>query len=303
VIVILEGPDGAGKTTLARELCASYDLEYHHEGPPPLDVDPLLFYGKLLQDARTAGRRVVFDRMALGERVYGPIYRKKDRLGELGWRVFVRLIRAAGARQILCLPSYEVCRASWASGREELLKTEDAFARSYHAYVSLAARGIGGFRYDYTKPMQRTDLGVFLFDGFHGFDPTRTLRVDMVGCPGAKYLLVGDQRPRDHVDLPFFEARGSSAYLTAALDEAWLAEEDVAFVNAYPRNSATPVEIPFRQFRRVVALGERASAVCRAQDACYKTIPHPQYWKRFHHHSLGEYARRLRDALDLGVTS
>jgi MoxR-like ATPase len=67
MIVILEGPDGAGKTTLAEQLAKKYGLVYKHEGPPPPKVNVLEYYGQLLDEAR--GKNVVFDRLALGERV------------------------------------------------------------------------------------------------------------------------------------------------------------------------------------------------------------------------------------------
>ena len=40
-VVVLEGPDGGGKTALANEL-VRHGYTYHHEGPPPKNVDPLV---------------------------------------------------------------------------------------------------------------------------------------------------------------------------------------------------------------------------------------------------------------------
>lgn len=45
---------------------------------------------------------------------------------------------------------------------------------------------------------------------------------------------------------------------------------------------------------RWVALGRIAAEELRACGLVAEEAPHPQYWRRFHHHRIAEYARRLR---------
>jgi hypothetical protein len=147
MIIIIEGPDGAGKTTLAGELVDHFNLRYVHEGPPPQDIDPLEYYTDLLTSYRDDN--IVFDRFALGERVYGPILRGTDRLTEEKWKIFRRLMQRFGAFHILCLPPYPVCYNSWSrKDRRELFQDVELFRQSWIAFQDFDAEF--DLVYDYT---------------------------------------------------------------------------------------------------------------------------------------------------------
>lgn len=148
MLIVLEGPDGSGKSYLADQLRREFDLEYHHEGPPPQDVPILEYYTSIL--LRLVPTNTVIDRFALGERVYGPHYRGHDALGELGWIKIRRLMETCRVVQVLCLPSYEVCYEAWSSGREELFKSEEVFKQTYKTYTTYKQNQ---FLYDYTDPL------------------------------------------------------------------------------------------------------------------------------------------------------
>lgn len=289
-IIILEGPDGGGKTTLARQLCERYGAAYHHEGPPPLNVPPLLWYGRVLESVR--GQNVVLDRLALGERVYGPVARNSDRLGEDGWRVFNRLIMAVGAWQVLCLPPYQAAFMAWSSGRDEFLKTREKFDKTYDAYIQF--RGTQDVEYDYTQ------RGAFerLVSHIDKHSSRGELAPRMVGSPVARVMLVGDRTPKTTLDLPFFDTRGPSRYLLRGLDAANIRENDICFVNACAPGSMTPLELPRLPAlgSRYVALGNQALTFCRRQRIDALLVPHPQYWQRFYNRDIEGYAYLLRDA-------
>lgn len=157
MIVILEGPDGSGKTTLAKWLQHRYDLVYHHEGPPPAGVSVIDHYLELLETARDFD--VVFDRMALGERVYGPILRGEDRLGLHGWLTFSEHVRAVKARQLVCLPSPAACYQNWKTRKGELFADELKFFQSYAAFAYFAqAYSIPTWDYQRTEPHELMSL-------------------------------------------------------------------------------------------------------------------------------------------------
>lgn len=289
MIIILEGVDGSGKTTLARQIQAKFqNVEYHHEGVPPKDVHILEHLGAVLD--RYRGKNVVIDRFALGERVYGPVVRGFDQLGDEGWKLIKRLISATGAMEVLCLPSYEVCHRSWSSGREEMFKKEEQFKLFYSRYVALKANQ---YIYDYTDPLQLEHL-LGVCNTLQQIDKMIGLPAGMVGSPVADYLFVGERgaNPKALHDLPFFATVNSSRFLNDAIRDADYREDQIAFINAYKRDN-TPNVIP-RNFKTVIALGGEASAVCTAQDVPHKLLYHPQFWKRFHSSRRDEYVRLLR---------
>lgn len=292
MIIILEGPDGSGKTTLAKQLQARYSLKYHHEGPPPTDIKALDHYGAVLDNLRQ--ENVVIDRFALGERVYGPILRGSDTLGADGWHVFQRLTRATLAIEILCLPSYETCRAAWASGRPELVKNEPQFHQIYEGWKRVSDR-VDQYIYDYSLEYAWLRLCQFIDE--HVLDDP--LPTPYVGSPDATYLFVGERGadPTCKHNLPFFSTSNSSAYLNRALAEAGFKEDEFCLVNAY-NHDGSPNKL--QQFDITIPLGKVAvQAVLdarerRAIDTRLYEMPHPQYWKRFHASQFDRYVEMLR---------
>lgn len=63
-MIVVEGPDGSGKTTLAHRLAQLRGLRYEHAGPPEEGIDHVRWYLD-----RTGP--YVWDRFHLGEETYG----------------------------------------------------------------------------------------------------------------------------------------------------------------------------------------------------------------------------------------
>ena len=161
MIVIIEGPDGAGKTTLAKQLMDKYNLSYHHEGPPPTDIHPLKYYSDVLENIAHKNN-VVIDRFALGERVYGPPLRGEDRLGDYQWAEMNDHFRFWGVKQVLCLPPVDVCHKAWKqSKKSELFDDPKIFLETYARYGYFASR-YEFIIYDRTKLWALEDLYVNL---------------------------------------------------------------------------------------------------------------------------------------------
>lgn len=143
-LVVIEGPDSAGKSTLAKQLQELFGFGYHHEGPPPPDTAPLLYYQVRLFDAMLEAlstKGVVLDRFALGERVYGPILRGTDNLGDAGWNKVDRCLQAVDAVQVVCLPPYETCLTTWRerqAAKGELITDEKVFRHTYLEWYRVA---------------------------------------------------------------------------------------------------------------------------------------------------------------------
>jgi hypothetical protein len=285
-IIIIEGPDGSGKTTLAKQFIKQIpSLEYRHEGPPPADEDSLTYYSRVLDSFR--GRDMVIDRFALGERVYGPILRDEDTLGDDGWRMFERVRRALNVTRIVCLPNPDVAWSNWANRAGEYFKGDARYLRSYARFAYFAQRY--EFRtYDYEH------------ENFAGIrlKVNPTLPPGAIGSPAARVLLIGDQIGSvTGPDLPFVCKRGSSAYLDRALQLTGISERQLALTNARCPDGSTRI-LPATNawgiaWERVVALGAIAAQICEEQNMRYEQVPHPQYWKRFRYHDIKTYAELI----------
>lgn len=290
--IIIEGPDGAGKTTLARRLCHVHAMAYHHEGPPPAGTSALHHYAGLLANAT---RPTVFDRFHLGELVYAPLLRGQPGLAPEEVTLMNRLIAGTGTRLVGCLPSWQTC---WASNqaKRELIDDPTVMRAAYDAWrvtfddVRAFHRGT---RYNYAQagvdppPGPRTDRADRLPDG-------------VIGYPGARVLFVGEQPNSGTLDLPFFGTARSSGYLNARIVEAGLAEETLAFTNALDMQGQTrDLAFIVTQMLRldvIVPLGRVAANQIARQNVPLVRVhqlPHPQFWKRFHALETREYARML----------
>jgi thymidylate kinase len=143
--IILEGPDGAGKTTLAQELVRVFNLEYHHEGPPPLDRYPIHHYSELITSRR---RPTVFDRLHLGETVYGPLLRGSSRISRKELNILDRLTPSP---TIICIPDLDTCLEN-CSKKEELIKDESQLKSAYDAWLQIVATsGVRYLTFDYER--------------------------------------------------------------------------------------------------------------------------------------------------------
>lgn len=165
---IIEGPDGTGKTTLAKRLEDEQELTYRHEGPPPTNETIFHYY-----DEMAMADDIVLDRWALGEPVYGPLLRDGSRLSirEIGKLVNNALDRDAVL--VFCLPHPQVAMENWAikhSDNRELITDRVVAIQAYATFAWLAtfvgAKPLGQWRggqnrvvvYDYTNPNEYDQL-------------------------------------------------------------------------------------------------------------------------------------------------
>lgn len=285
--VIVEGPDGAGKTVFARRLCDARGFAYHHEGPPPEGPSALHHYARLLLEAK---RPTVFDRFHLGELVYGPILRGRSALLEDDLELMRRLIDGLGATVVRCLPPWGVCEQNLHA--RELL-TEEQRRRAYNVWQYRTEIALHvHLHYDYTY---NPNAPV----------PTReSCPRGVIGSPRARFLLVGE-RPNGDLDLPFFGHGHSSMLLNPTLASVFH-ESEFALTNAYnaqgnPRD-LTNAALQLTECHVVIPLGQVAADACAEQGvdhfAHVEPMPHPSYWRRFHHHDSRGYVARMRRIKD-----
>ena len=112
-IYVLEGPDFAGKTTLAasirnnivRQTEGGIDIQIVHNGQPPEGVNLFAHYVAQVMEAHNrdlgvSSTHTLFDRLHIGEAVYGPKYRGDSQLSFHQLRAIDELLDDLGAVKI-----------------------------------------------------------------------------------------------------------------------------------------------------------------------------------------------------------
>jgi thymidylate kinase len=74
MIIIVDGPDGAGKTTLAEYLSVKFGYPIRHRGKPVTQAEKDAMMAEYLNDIKS-GANMVWDRGFYSEMVYGPVMR------------------------------------------------------------------------------------------------------------------------------------------------------------------------------------------------------------------------------------
>lgn len=306
-MIIIEGPDCAGKTTLAK--VAFHDFTYQHQGPYWRDA----FVETVLTTSRV-GSNTVWDRLHLGERVYGPIYRGKDKLDAVGQRLTERYLLSRRAAVIAAVPPWGFVRDAFTERRQlEMFGGDDDWETNLRQQwerfsAILASTMLPSTTWDYTVDNARTLRELVLSlrprsgHGLPGIgDPT----------PGG-ILLVGERpskaRATQGTDLyrlenlgdgyPFLHRRGCSGWLAERLNDAGISERGLYWVNALQRDGqlTAPDFVDSLEPRRIIALGGGAKMWCQLHKLAHRRVPHPQYWKRFHHHEPYPLLALLKDA-------
>lgn len=290
-IVVLEGPDGGGKTTLAQSLVKNHGYRYVHVTAPKPGEDVLNTYATLLYAAHKDGKDIVFDRLHLGEFVYGDIFRGSNSLGREGLHLILRLVNAYDVRVFVCLPPFGEALKNWKAKKEDFAKTPAKYAEVYEYFERMIGTYNWGYpsSYDYTRHP----------DPYAKSTPL-TLPPEVVGAHEASFLFVGDQANHPNLDVPFMSLSGSSHYLYECLHAAGFREREMRFMNARKisgeLNSVLAASRGSGNRLSVVALGGRAAKVCSgAVFSDVSHVPHPAYWKRFHSGETEIYINFLKE--------
>lgn len=310
MLVILEGPDCAGKTTLAEKLVAALGERYPDDrvtllkaGPPtahPVDE----YEGPLLTYRPGERWHVVCDRWHVGERVYPAILGRPSAMTPGTWAHVELFLASRGAFVVHVAASLETLLDRYRVRGDDLvdeLQLAGARTAFYEVLdgesrlprVTVTGEPTAAPRGAVVAP-DRLDLLLGYAESHAAAARPLARFVTYVGPPRPALLLLGDVRggdPRDHGLWPAFGTRpGSSG---AYLFEALAAES--ALRPSYGVANARDVDDPGALWEALhrpaaVALGANAHRRLVADGVPHRTAPHPQYVRRFHHARRAEYA-------------
>jgi hypothetical protein len=292
VLTILEGPDGGGKTTLARWFTKMGGVIEHH-GPYNGVEHTAPLYERSVRHATS--QHVVMDRAWQAEPIYGNVYREGgDRVGVAYRRMLERLALSVSGVVVLCRPPWINVRDTWRTrAAEEYLDNERQLSLVYAEYNRVRT-DLPMVRYDYTRMGERT-----LRTTINDVRPWAN-QGPGIGrwAPGLVVLLVGEG-PSDNPFVGFTRA-GCSAWLAERLEEAKISEASLYWVNAIAEDGRPNSTWFIRHLRPrwIVAMGRVAEEWLGSGSVfAYTPVVHPQFHKRFHHRE--PYA--LVDAIQEGL--
>lgn len=303
MLIVIEGLDLCGKTSLATRIAEKVGGQVTHAGPP--SKHPLEEYEATLDGYDPRGdKHLILDRWHVGEYVWPHYFGRKTQFDLPTRRHVEMFMRSRGA--FIIYAEREFSRLSLdLVEQQEPLKPEDLHEVSAAFKYALTNSGSYG-TWDFEHG---SDSRV---DGFILNARTRSVEVEKVwdavgpgwvGSHRPRVLLVGDElgpekegrTPPD--DIPFAPYTATSGhYLLPALP-FW---RNVALVNSLQgrKQSERDLLSIWRAFGEpsVVALGKRAASELKDQGVHHSEVPHPQFWRRFRYHERNKYALMIKEA-------
>lgn len=305
MLIILEGTDGAGKTTIAARL-----HELIHERHPfhfigrrsagPPRRHPLQEWEVPLWRYRPgAGQHVILDRWHLGEKVYPSLLGRDCVMDQAtDWHIELTL-RTRGAllvhvtaedahvrRRVETRGDDLVTPAIAARARERFF---DAFRETTLPHVVVSTdpgTSVDDQLRQVLDAAERLEWEYTPFDSF----------VTYVGPRQPKLLLVGDVRGVNgrwtHIPAPAFVPYASTSghYLLTALRtrvQPW--NLPIGLANACDQDNVRALHRALGE-PQVVGLGRNAQRALVKAGVPHREAPHPQYWRRFRHREHATYA-------------
>lgn len=312
MLIIVEGPDCAGKSTFVSKIAAaisaqyfSYIVEVLHRGPPtshPLDeyVVPLLTYRP------GTGRDVICDRWHLGELVYPGVLRRPTHMDEAVSAYVNAFLTARGALTVKILPDLETIRRCFSS-RDDTSTALDQLSEVWRGFDQLPTSLVISERPsdDHVELVIKCarDLEqlnrVAAHLTFVGDDtPNALLLGDVRSCTGVACHHTTRHRRSDTAFMPYPGTSGH--FLFKSLTAAGV-DDRVAVANACDVDDVRAIyaDVTRRDVRppRLVALGARACGLLCSRELPHATVPHPQFIRRFHHRHHTEYGHLISDVI------
>lgn len=308
MLIIVEGPDGAGKTTFVERLRDR--IEHRHCAPGTVDTlharlpksHPLDEYERpLLGYRQWFGRHIICDRWHWGESVYPHVLRRPTQY-DLPVRRHVELfLRSCGAVVAYLTTPWEMASARVAVRGDDYVHPSQLRWLKYE-YDNVARRTLlpvckvpSNFHAD--------DLDAVIDTARHYERHTQRLRAftTYVGSADPEVLLLGDVRHefrRGRRPGPGFNEHWPAFGPLPATSGYYLLKH-LRTVRKLGLANACDVDDWHELWQAlnkppIVTLGVEATR--RVDRIDFGSAPHPQYMRRFHHIHGAEYARVIERA-------
>jgi len=293
MIIILEGPDGAGKSTLSNQLLPLFSKQglthvFRHGPYKDINAEDLCkIYFRSMSQALTYNDNVILDRSWLSEPIYGDVYRKGvNRVDRQRQRMLERCALSRGAVVIRVQPELDTCIENFKARKElEYLDNVQQLTEVYERYERLVVdhkTDLPVVHYDYTR------------DKIDDEWLTKVARVSMEnkaegGGAFAKgnILMLCDKGPRANVRasaavvpfINFLDNDGPSRMLAETLEREGIPESKLYWINTQT-HLGVPTQSDFIQQlqpSKVFALGNNAYTWALNHNVQAIKLPPPLY--------------------------
>lgn len=290
MIIILEGPDGGGKTTLAerlRQFFGTHRMAHVMKHGPYIGMsteDLCKTYFRSMTQALTYDDHVIMDRSWLSEPIYGTVYRNgANRVDLPRRRMLERVALSRGAVVVHCQPDLSLCVDTFKQRKGiEYLDNTEQLGEVYEAYETLSQHTcLPVVHYDYEK------------DALESLVQTLMDRSTPNGASGGgsfkpgNILMLCDKGPRTNIKasaavvpfINFLDDDGPSRMLADTLEREGVPESDLYWINTQTYQG-TPTDSSFMkdlQPSRVFALGNNAYAWALNNSVQAYKLPPPLY--------------------------
>lgn len=304
-IIVLEGPDGGGKSTLARRIIEHDALLSKrryliHRGP--IRSDPLTEYLRPLDEAVSDAEQglesvFVLDRWHVGERIYGPILRGRSRLTKTQAVYIEMVLQSLGCCFLHVSQPIHALEQRWDIEPDDLIKKDQLreIANKYWEYT---------FWHDHWATISPTEDAPIPFN-LEVVINTRTpapLPGKYIGPKKPKVLILGDARAANGLNWSWpFVPQGhlSGDWLLEAMLAANVQYMSVGLVNACELTTHDLYKLwQDLQHPAVISLGRNAEKAWKQLSINTGIrIHHPQYMRRFHMSDKETYGKIIKEQM------
>lgn len=297
MLIILEGVDKSGKSTLAKELRSLLKWPVIHFGKP--GSDPALEYAQFLLNCN---EDIICDRFFIGEMVYGPLLRDKRSMSPMQIITIERMCRKIGTILVHVSPPYSIIQDRLTELGDDMVTYEQnqkAYDMFRTVINSVKIEPKTALLWANYKPNVIAKQLKKLVDENKNLWRVASNVCSGIGTTvGKKIVFVGDKVNKNTtwIGQPFDDGPAAK-YLLRALILSNINENEIYLTNA---DKLQAQEIEFLKLTgetRFIALGNIAASKLRFLNTKYELVPHPQYWNRFAHEDINGYVKCLEDAV------